>query len=97
MSRKVFILNEGGHDYSKAERFGELVFCTTGIVAKTDVNQMYLMLDEALFNSSQDDLIMLSSLTSLCSVASAYMAANFGKVNWLIYHDGDYYEKSLNF
>ena len=93
--RRVFILNEGTHDYSDAEQFGELVFCTQGILPKHDINRLFLELDEILAESDEDDLIMLSSLTSLCSVASAMMASMHGRVNFLLFHDGKYIEKVL--
>lgn len=93
--RRVYILNEGSHDYSGAEAFGELVFCTNGILQKTDINRMFLELNEILSESEPQDLIMLSSLTSLCSTASAIMAAMHGEVHFLIYHDGKYIEKDL--
>lgn len=95
MSRRVYILNEGTHDYSDAEQFGELVFCTQGLLPKHDINRLFLELDAVLSESEPRDLIMLSSLTSLCSVASAIMAAMHGEVHFLIFHDGKYLEKDL--
>lgn len=97
MSRKVYILNKGTHDYSGAEKFGELVFCTEGLINKTDVNQMYLALHEVLQDSEYDDLILMSSLTSLCSVASGYMAHLHGCVNYLIYDGGKYQESHIDY
>ncbi len=93
--RRVFVLNEGSHDYSDAAAFGELVYCTSGMLPKHDINRLFLTLDEVLSNSDRQDLIMLSSLSSLCSVASAIMAAQHGEVHFLVYHDGKYYEKDL--
>ena len=93
--RRVFILNEGTHDYSSAEAFGELVYCTEGLLPKRDINRLFLELDRVLGDSDAKDLIMLSSLSSLCSVASAMMAAMHGEVHFLVYHDGRYYEETL--
>jgi len=93
--RRVFVLNEGSHDYSGAEAFGELVYCTSGMLPKHDINRLFLSLDEVLSESEAHDLIMLSSLSSLCSVASAIMAAMHGEVHFLVYHEGRYYEKDL--
>lgn len=93
--RRVFILNEGSHDYSDAAAFGELVYCTSGMLPKHDINRLFLELDQVLGNSDAHDLIMMSSLASLCSVASAIMAAQHGEVHFLVYHDGKYYEKDL--
>lgn len=93
--RRVFVLNEGSHDYSGAAAFGELIYCTSGLLPKHDINRLFLQLDEVLAESEPQDLIMLSSLSSLCSVASAIMAAQHGEVHFLVYHDGKYYEKDL--
>ena len=93
--RRVYVLNEGTHDYSGAEAFGEVVYCTEGLLPKRDINRLFLELDQTLSESNPKDLIMLSSLTSLCSVASAMMAAMHGEVHFLVYHDGRYYEETL--
>lgn len=95
MNRKVFVLNEGTHDYSEAAAFGELVFCTSGLLPRDDINRLFLELDETLSNSQPKDLIMLSSLTSLCSVAAAMMGAMHGEVHFLIFSNGKYIEKEL--
>lgn len=93
--RRVFILNEGAHDYSGAEAFGEVVYCTQGLLPKRDINRMFLELEPYLSESQPNDLIMLSSLTSLCSVAAAMMAVMHGEVHFLVYHDGQYYQEDL--
>lgn len=93
--RRVFILNEGTHDYSDAERFGELVYCTSGLLPKNDINRLFLELDKVLADSQPEDLLLLTGPASLCSVASAIMAAQHGEVHYLTFHDGQYYEKDL--
>jgi len=93
--RKVFVLNEGTHDYSGAEAFGELVFCTSGLLPKHDINRLFLELDQYLAESNRNDLIMVSSLASLFGVACAIMAAQHGEVHMLLYQDGRYVEKDL--
>ena len=40
--RRVYILNEGTHDYSGAESFGEIVYCTSGLLPKRDINRLFL-------------------------------------------------------
>ena len=76
--KRVYVLNNGGHDYRDAERFGGIVFCTEGSVNKWDVAQMYRELDDALLEAHADDYILLSSLTTLCSIAAAIMAGENG-------------------
>lgn len=93
--RRVYILNDGTHDYSEAEAFGELVFCTRGVLPKHDINRLYIELEETLSSSHPEDLIMISSFASLCSVAAAIMAAEHGEVHFLVYHEGKYLVKDL--
>ena len=93
--KKVYVLNNGGQDYTDAERFGQLVFCTEGALNKWDIAQMYRELENILFQASKDDYIMIGSLTSLCAVATAIMANQFGEVHFLLYKDGQYIERHL--
>lgn len=88
--RKVFVLNKGGHDYSDATRFGELVFCTEGSLAKEDIQQMYRVLYEPLQFSHADDYILITSLASLCSVGCAIFGAMHSRLNLLIFSQGRY-------
>lgn len=95
MTKKVFVLNNGGHDYTDAERFGDIVFCMDSVVNKWDIAQMYRELSDALMDASAGDYILVSSLTSLCCVAVAIMADQFGEVHLLLYKDGQYIERDL--
>ena len=94
-NRKVFILNSGPHDYSEAAKFGDLVYCTDGELNKHDTGLMYRQLIPYLENADREDLIMINSLASLCSVAAAIMAANHCEVHFLIYNNGKYQVKDL--
>lgn len=97
MSRKVFIVNNGGHDYSDATRYGELVFCTEGNVRKDDFSQMFRELSEALDQAEAQDYLLLTSLTSLCSIATGILADRFGEVHFLLFHNGRYDVHSVIF
>lgn len=93
--RKVFILTDGGHNYADAERFGVINFCHVTVRNKDDIAQMYRELRECLYDSCFDDLLLISSLTSLCCVASAILVEIHGRVNFLLFHDGKYVERNL--
>ena len=95
MSRKVYILTDGGHDYSDAKRFGDIQSCNVTVRNKDDIAQMYRELKEVLYDSCFDDLLLISSLTSLCCVASAILVELHGRVNFLLFHDGKYVERNL--
>lgn len=92
---KVYVVNRGGHDYSSAERYGTLVYCTEGQLSKFDTAQMFREVVAAMQDSNEEDFILLTSLTSLCSVASAIFAAKHKRVNFLIFQDGNYLERKL--
>lgn len=95
MSRKVYILTDGGHDYSDAARFGTLEYCHITVKNKYDMSQMYRELKEILWHSDPDDFLLISSLTSLCCVATAILVDLHGKVNYLLFQDGRYVERNL--
>lgn len=92
---KVFIVNNSGHDYTKAESFGELVMCSAGSVNKTDIHQMYRDMLSALKDAQPEDYLLISSLCSLCCVATAIFADRFGRVNFLIWDREEYIAKNL--
>lgn len=92
---RVYIVNRGGHDFSAAERFGTLWYCSDGELDKWDINQMYRQMSSALEDSEPEDYILLTSLTSLCSVTCGVFAARHGRLNLLIYKDNDYVARTI--
>lgn len=97
MSRKVFIVTNGGHDYSDAARFGEITFCCNDLIRKDDTAQMYRELMVAFKDASAQDYLVVSSLTSLCMVAAGIFADRFGEIHLLLFKDGQYVERSIIF
>ena len=94
---KVFVPNKGPHDYSEAEAWGRLTFCTEGNLDRRDVNNMYRDLMDSLADSTPDDWILITSLTSLCSVACGIFSAMHGRLNLLMFDQGSYVSRSLTF
>ena len=94
---RVYLLNRAGHDYSDAERFGELVTCTSGPLDKMDLQQMYRELSHAMQDSESCDFILLTSLTSLCCCACGLFAAKHGGLNLLIHTQSGYIARSVYF
>lgn len=96
MGRKVYVVSDGGHDYSGAAKYGEIVFCTKNVIPKNDVHQMFRELREALKDMRSDDYLMISSLTTLCVVASNFLVDRFGELHLLLYRgNGEYYTEDL--
>ena len=94
---RVFVLNDGGHNYRDAERFGEIIFCTDRVIKKTDISQMYRELNGVLGESNAEDFLLVSSLTSLAMVAAGIMGAMHGQLNMLLFDGGQYHSRTLMF
>lgn len=94
---KVYILTDGGHDYSGVKEFGIPVICIDSVIKKTDIAQMYRELSVALEDFSQDDYLLLSGLTSLCAVATAIIVEKLGEIRFLVYDYDKYLPKQLYF
>lgn len=97
MTARVYITNRGGHDYTDAQRFGELYYCTDGPIDKLDIQQMNRELSEAMLDSEECDLILLTSLSSLCAVACSIFTYKHGRLNLLIHTKDGYICKNLFF
>ena len=93
--KKVYILNNAGHDYSSAGKFGELVFLDISEKAKWDIARLYSELREGMKEAEAGDLLLISSLTTHCCVATAILVEWYGRVNFLIYKNDQYEEKKL--
>ena len=94
---KVYITNRSSHDHSDASRFGEVVYLTDGMVDRFDTNQMYREMYPVIYDSNPDDYILITSLTSLCSMACAMFACMHERVNLLLWKDGHYIERKHSF
>lgn len=94
---KVYIVNNGGHDYEDATRFGELIFCTERVIKRDNTSQMFRELSDAMADAEPKDYILISSLTSLVAIATGIMAARFGEVHFLIYENGHYISRDVIF
>lgn len=82
--RKVYVVNKSFHDYTSAKEFGELVFLTEGKLNPYDINHMARLVEERMKESRKNDLILVTSLSSLCMVAGAHFAMKHGRLNLLL-------------
>jgi hypothetical protein len=92
--KKVFVVNKSSHDFSSAEKFGELVFCTIGRLNRFNTNDMVRRFQEAMEESSEDDYILPCSLNVANALAGAVFAMKHGAVNLLLFKDGEYVERN---
>jgi hypothetical protein len=83
---KVYIPNVGAkHDFSGAEKYGDLVIVSDGYISPFKTGYMIRLWDKVLKDSSPDDYILICSLPVLCSIGAAMFAVKHNKVNFLQY------------
>lgn len=92
---KVYIPNSSGHNYSDAERFGELVVLSTGTIDKFNITAMHRLFSPFLQASSPTDWIIQTGPSITLSIVSAMFAARHQCLNlliWRVEEDGkDHY------
>lgn len=86
----VYVVNRAGHDHSAAEKFGNVRFLTEGFIDRMDTAQMYREMSEAINDSKPDDYLILTSLSTLCSIAAGMFAYKHGRLNILLWNKGEY-------
>jgi len=96
MPSKVFIPNKGSHDYSEAERYGELIFVSDGIQNRFSVDQMCRTWKDFLSTSTKKDYLLVTSLTILNCIGCAVFVAKHGVLNLLLFKSGKYMARSIN-
>ena len=94
---KVFVINRSAKDFSKAEKYGELIFLTEGHRKVFNVANDYRELIEKLKDATPDDYILLTGLRSTNAVA-AWILGRLGLPLRLLIFDrrGWYVPRTLN-
>lgn len=83
--RTVFIVSRGYHNWDEAEMFGRLRFMSEGTVNRTQVSDMMRKFVPIIERSEKDDLIVITGLSIMCSIACSLFARKHGRLNLLIY------------
>ena len=93
---KVYVINKGGHDYSEANKYGELHFLSEGPISKFAVSKIYRDFAMSLRESTPADYILLTGLTTMACIACAcFSFLHDGKLNLLLFKNGKYIERKL--
>ena len=95
MSRKVFVVNKSAHDYSDAERFGELIYLSNGPMDRYGINAIHRKFEYTLRESLEVDYILICGLTVMNIVACSIFSSLHGRLNLLLFKSGKYIERNL--
>lgn len=93
----VYIPNKGTHDYSPAERYGDLVYLTEGAVNRYDLDPIIADIQNTLSEATASDYLIITSLSILNAISVGFFAARFGRVNLLQFRNGSYVQRTINF
>ena len=91
---RVYVVNKSAHDFSKAEKFGQLVFMTEGRMNRFGTNDMVRKFKDAMRNSKREDYLLLCSLNVMNSLACAVFGRKHGTLNLLLFKEGEYLERN---
>ena len=91
----MFVVNKGGHDFSSASSYGELVYLSEGSLNRYAVTNMYRQFAEILKHSNKSDYILLTGLTTMSAIACSIFGYLHGRLNILIFKQGHYVDRSI--
>lgn len=80
---RVYISNFGGHDFSPAEKWGELQFITRGFISFQSLDRLKFQIAQGILDSSPDDYLLLSGTNIINVVAALLWFELHEKVNIL--------------
>ena len=91
---RVFIVNKSSHDFSAAQRYGDLAFLSEGPMDRYSTNNMIRSFQDVMKNSTPEDFIVPCSLNVMNSIACAIFAHKHGRLNLLLFKNGTYIERN---
>jgi len=94
---KVYIVNRSAHDFSAADKYGEAIFLSEGPMNRYSVNNMMRQFTDRMKDSEENDYLVPCSLNVMNSVASSILAFKHGKLNLLLFKEGNYVERNIVF
>jgi len=93
----VYVVNKSAHDFSPAEKFGQIIFLSEGPMNRYSTNNMHRKFTEAMKDSNEHDYIVPCSLNVMNSIASSVFAVMHRRLNLLLFKEGEYLERNMVF
>ena len=95
--RKVFIVNDSGHDLSDAKRFGAFIIMTEGDIPKYHCTQTFRDFSEIMKDSNERDYILQSGPSTVNSIACCIFAVKHKRLNLLLFTGERYIVRDIIF
>ncbi len=81
----VWIINDGGHDYSKAEVHGRMVPMTTGGINPFSPDRLMVNLASRLRNATEEDFAIVGGSPMLNGIVMSMWLERFDKMKCLVW------------
>lgn len=95
--KKVYIVNNSGHDFSDAEKYGEFVVMTTGDIPKYHCSETFRKFLDVMRDSNELDLILQSGPATVNIIACCIFVAKHKRLNLLLFTGTKYIVRELIF
>jgi hypothetical protein len=79
----VWVVNEGGHNYDPARKFGRLMPLTTGNINHFNLDRLMVTLAPRLKSAEQEDYLLISGTPILNALVVAMWLTRFPRANLL--------------
>jgi hypothetical protein len=80
----VYVVNDSGHDFGAATKYGELLILSQGLICKTNITSMYRQF-APIRTSLSNDFILACGPSVMFSVACSMFSVRHGMLNILIW------------
>lgn len=77
--RKVYVTNYASHDYTDAERYGEICFVTRGFISFQSLDRVRYQVAQGLKGATADDWLALSGTNIINVLAAILWFQRFGR------------------
>lgn len=92
---KVYVVNQGYHDFTPAEKFGRLIYMTEGYQPKFSVATALRRFEFCMQESEPEDWILLTGLSVLNCLACSVFALKHGRLNLLLFDGKGYVQRTV--
>ena len=94
----VWLVNQGGHDYKKLDRFGNVVAITTGSVNPFNPGRLLVSIQQRLRLAKPSDYIAISGLPILNGLVMVFWLMRFEDLHLLQWstRDGEYKPRDMS-
>jgi hypothetical protein len=93
--KRVYVVNQGFHDFSSAEKYGRLIYMTEGYQPKFSVSTALRRFQFCMQQSEAEDWLLLTGLSVLNCLACSVFALKHNRLNLLLFDGKGYVQRTV--